>query len=60
MSVKVQVGEIIILKKSHPCGGNSFEVIRTGLDYRLKCMSCGSQITLTGAKLKKRFLKSSE
>lgn len=35
------VGDIVILKKGHPCGTNQWEVIRVGADFKLKCMGCG-------------------
>ena len=35
------VGDIVILKKGHPCGINQWEVIRVGADFKLKCTGCG-------------------
>lgn len=35
------VGDIVILKKGHPCGTNQWEVIRVGADFKLKCTGCG-------------------
>ena len=35
------VGDIIKLKKQHPCGSQEWEVLRVGMDFRLKCMGCG-------------------
>lgn len=40
----IQVGDIIKLKKPHPCGGHEWEVLRIGADFRLKCCGCGHQI----------------
>ena len=40
----IQVGNIIKLKKQHPCGSCEWEVLRIGADFRLKCMGCGHQI----------------
>lgn len=40
----IQVGNIVKLKKSHPCGSFEWEVLRIGADFRLKCMGCGHQI----------------
>lgn len=40
----IQVGDILRLKKSHPCGSREWEVLRIGADFRLKCMGCGHQI----------------
>ena len=42
-----RVGEIIKMKKQHPCGTNAWEIIRVGMDFRLKCRGCGHQVMLT-------------
>ena len=42
--MEFQVGEIITLKKGHPCGANAWEILRVGMDFRLKCTGCGRQI----------------
>ena len=39
-----QVGDIVKLKKPHPCGSHEWEILRVGADFRLKCMGCGHQI----------------
>ena len=43
----IQVGDILKLKKQHPCGSREWEVLRIGADFRLKCMGCGHQIMIT-------------
>lgn len=40
----ISVGDILKLKKSHPCGSHEWMVLRVGADFRLKCMGCGHQI----------------
>ena len=40
----IQVGNIVRLKKAHPCGSKEWEVLRVGADFRLKCLGCGHQI----------------
>ena len=42
--MEIEVGNIIRLKKKHPCGSMEWEVLRTGADFRLKCLGCGQQI----------------
>lgn len=42
----IQVGDIVKLKKQHPCGSQEWEVLRTGADFRLKCMGCSHQIMI--------------
>ena len=41
---KFEVGDVVKLKKPHPCGSNEWEILRVGADFRLKCMGCGHQI----------------
>lgn len=41
-----EVGDIVKLKKQHPCGSNDWEILRVGADFRLKCMGCGHQIMI--------------
>ena len=41
-----EVGDIVKLKKQHPCGSSEWEILRVGADFRLKCMGCGHQIML--------------
>lgn len=38
------VGDIVRLKKKHPCGSFTWEILRVGADFRLKCTGCGRQI----------------
>ena len=40
----IQVGDIVKLKKQHPCGSHEWEVLRIGADFRIKCAGCGHQI----------------
>ena len=40
----IQVGDILKMKKQHPCGSSESEGLRIGADYRLKCAGCGHQI----------------
>ena len=41
--MEYQVGEIVKLKKAHPCGSQEWEILRVGADFRLKCEGCGHQ-----------------
>lgn len=42
----INLGDIIKLKKAHPCGSHEWEVLRVGMDFRLKCLGCGHQIMI--------------
>ena len=39
-----EVGDIVKLKKPHPCGSQEWEILRVGADFRLKCIGCTHQI----------------
>jgi hypothetical protein len=41
---KYAVGDIVKLKKPHPCGSSEWEILRVGADFRLKCMGCGHMV----------------
>lgn len=41
-----EVGDIVKLKKPHPCGSSEWEILRVGADFRLKCVGCGRQIMI--------------
>ena len=40
------LGDIVKLKKKHPCGSYEWEILRIGADFRLKCIGCGHQIMM--------------
>lgn len=51
----VSVGDRLIMKKSHPCGSNSFIVLRSGMDFKLKCGGCGHEVMLPRNKAEKNI-----
>ena len=57
-----QVGDIVKLKKPHPCGSHEWEILRVGADFRLKCTGCGHQVMLARKLVEKntRGLKKKE
>ena len=42
--LQYDVGDIVKLKKPHPCGSQEWEILRVGADFRLKCQGCGHQV----------------
>ena len=44
MGLPYEVGDIVTLKKVHPCGRRDWEFLRVGADFRLKCTGCGHLI----------------
>lgn len=53
----IQVGDRLTLKKPHPCGSFEWEVLRTGADFRLKCLGCGHQIMSARSQVERRIRK---
>ena len=53
----VQVGDQILVKKPHPCGANVFDVLRVGMDFKIRCTGCGHEIMLPRAKIEKNIKK---
>lgn len=51
--LKIEVGNLLELKKPHPCGNKLFKVLRVGSDVRILCQSCGRDMTLDRVKLEK-------
>ena len=51
----VQVGDILIMKKPHPCGSKQWKVLRTGMDFKLKCEGCGHEVMLPRSKAEKNI-----
>ncbi|NLJ89661.1 MAG: DUF951 domain-containing protein [Clostridiales bacterium] len=51
--LEVEVGDIVRLKKSHPCGSFEWEVLRVGMDFRLKCLGCSHQVMVPRKKVEK-------
>jgi hypothetical protein len=49
----INVGDIVKLKKKHPCGSMEWKVLRSGADFRIECTGCGHQIMLTRRALEK-------
>ncbi len=46
----LNVGDICIMKKKHPCGSSRFVVMRTGMDIRFKCEGCGRELWMVRSK----------
>ncbi|MBR3687067.1 MAG: DUF951 domain-containing protein [Clostridia bacterium] len=55
--VKIEVGDMLELKKPHPCGERIFKVLRVGSDVRIVCQNCGRDLTLDRIKLEKSIKK---
>ena len=53
----ISVGDILVMKKNHPCGENRFLVLRVGMDFKLRCTGCGREMMLTRQKAEKATRK---
>ena len=53
MDIRLQ--DVLKLKKEHPCGRVEWLVLRTGIDFRLRCMGCGHEVMIPREKLEKRI-----
>ena len=54
MALTFSLGDIVEPRKPHPCGGTKGEIVRTGADFKIKCLTCGRVVMLTPDELKKR------
>ena len=54
-NMEINVGNILKLKKQHPCGSKEWEVLRVGADFRLKCLGCEHQIMIARRLLEKNI-----
>ncbi len=52
-----KLGDIVQMKKAHPCGTNEMEIIRMGMDIRVKCTGCKHSMLLPRAKFEKSLKK---
>lgn len=51
------VGDMLVLKKKHPCSADTFKVMRGGSDVRIICQKCGRDLTIPREKLEKMIKK---
>ena len=58
--LKIAVGDVLELKKPHPCGNKLFKVMRVGSDVRIVCLECSRDMTLDRIKLEKAVKKITE
>lgn len=51
----IRLGDILVMKKPHPCGEKKWLVLRTGMDFRLRCTGCGHEVMLPRSKAEKKI-----
>ena len=52
-TLDIRPGDILTMKKNHPCGGNEMFVIRAGMDFRLRCVKCEREFMVARNKIEK-------
>ena len=57
MPMDVRVGDVVELKKQHPCGSVDWTVLRVGMDFKLRCNGCGHELMVPRSKAEKAIKK---
>ena len=55
--MEVKPGDRVEMKKPHPCGGKTFEILRVGMDYNTRCVTCGREVIAPRGKIEKNIKK---
>lgn len=50
---RYNLGDVVSMKKPHPCGGNEWEILRIGIDFRIRCLKCRRMVMLPRVKFEK-------
>lgn len=53
--MNLELGDVVVMKKPHPCGSKEFEINRLGVDYKLKCCGCGREVMIPRIKAEKNI-----
>ena len=53
----IKVGDKLKMKKKHPCGADTMDVLRAGVDFRLRCTGCGHDFFVARSKIEKKHQK---
>ncbi|MDI3480831.1 MAG: hypothetical protein PWQ97_486 [Tepidanaerobacteraceae bacterium] len=51
------IGDVVKMKKKHPCGSDEWEIWRVGMDFGIKCLGCGRKVMIPRAKFEKSARK---
>ncbi len=55
--MEVLLGDVLEMKKEHPCGSKQWQVLRVGMDFRLRCQGCGHEVMLPRRRAEKSIKK---
>ncbi len=55
MALEIKLGDVVKLKKVHPCGGYEWRVVRLGADIGIRCLKCGRRVLLERSVFERRI-----
>ena len=55
--MNIAVGDVIRMKKPHPCGAYEFLVLRVGMDFKIRCLGCGHEVMAPRKKIERHIKK---
>jgi conserved hypothetical protein len=55
--MELSLGDICLMRKKHPCGGDRFKITRVGMDVKLRCLVCGREVMLSRRDAEKNIKK---
>ncbi|HIQ06574.1 MAG TPA: DUF951 domain-containing protein [Anaerolineae bacterium] len=55
MPVELRLGDVVCMRKSHPCGGYEWEVVRLGADIGIRCLTCGHRVLMPRRNFERRM-----
>ena len=55
VQMDIQVGDVVTMKKQHPCGEKRWQVLRIGADFKLRCLGCGHEVMGARSKFEKNI-----
>lgn len=51
----IKIGDVLVMKKPHPCKSKEFEVLRIGADFKIRCLGCSREVMVPRGKLEKNI-----
>ena len=54
---ELQLGDLVQMRKTHPCGSSEWLVLRVGMDFKMRCQGCGHEVMLPRSKAEKNIRK---
>ena len=51
----IRIGDLVILKKDHPCGNSQWEIMRIGMDIGIRCFGCGRRVLMVRRELERQI-----